>query len=405
MVDRKPKVLISYSNDSSQHYAKILGLAQALQQDGIDCIIHDSALEEPTVDNGHQWIIEKISQFDTVLVILSKAYCFLSKQQGYFISAPNTGIVIAYERFPEILKKCVFVVFDAFDQIPSDAIIDLSREDGYSSLYQILSNPNAGYSNPTKDILNFISSIYDQVCLSFPKKQEVFIETDAPPILEELNDICCAPPHPSSAPRKSLLSQFLSPVAYAASLVSDVVQSLENSPSPSIEDELRRLETGKVVISAPSRMKVGVAGRVSVRIGRQETQELFANLPTENSIQPDIKDIKVGRYMSLALDGGSDTFKVRSLSDEEQLVLQDGVTSWDWSVLPLKAGKHALLIKATVIVKTATEQAKKGLPVLEKEIEVQINPVYSTQIFLEKNWQWLIASAIIPVAGWFFSKQ
>jgi tetratricopeptide (TPR) repeat protein len=65
------KVFISYSWDSEDHQRKVLGLAQALRGDGINCVI-DKFVQSP--DNWDRWMLDQIDESDFVLIICSERY-------------------------------------------------------------------------------------------------------------------------------------------------------------------------------------------------------------------------------------------------------------------------------------------------------------------------------------------
>jgi hypothetical protein len=65
------KVFISYSWDSEEHQKKVLGLAQALRDDGIDCMIDQFVLSP---DNWDRWMLDQIDESDFVLIVCSERY-------------------------------------------------------------------------------------------------------------------------------------------------------------------------------------------------------------------------------------------------------------------------------------------------------------------------------------------
>ncbi|MBD2038359.1 GUN4 domain-containing protein [Leptolyngbya sp. FACHB-321] len=65
------KVFISYSWDSEDHKDKVYHLAQALRDDGIDCII-DQFVQSP--DNWDRWMLDQIDESDFVLIICTERY-------------------------------------------------------------------------------------------------------------------------------------------------------------------------------------------------------------------------------------------------------------------------------------------------------------------------------------------
>ncbi|MBD2124750.1 toll/interleukin-1 receptor domain-containing protein [Trichocoleus sp. FACHB-262] len=71
MAEGAIRVFISYSRDSEEHQKKVLGLAQALRDDGIDCMIDEFVLSP---DNWDRWMLNQIDESDFVLIICSERY-------------------------------------------------------------------------------------------------------------------------------------------------------------------------------------------------------------------------------------------------------------------------------------------------------------------------------------------
>lgn len=65
------KVFISYSWDSKEHVERVLDLAYALLEDGIDCMI-DRFVQAP--DNWDRWMLDQIEYSDFVLIVCSHRY-------------------------------------------------------------------------------------------------------------------------------------------------------------------------------------------------------------------------------------------------------------------------------------------------------------------------------------------
>ena len=59
----------------------------------------------------------------------------------------------------------------------------------------------------------------------------------------------------------------------------------------------------------------------------------------------------VGRHMRATLIGQG--FKIEPLTEAEQILASEGVTSWEWNVTPLEQGPHTLTLKTVVLGKTA----------------------------------------------------
>jgi WD40 repeat protein len=72
MASDPPKVLISYSHDSPEHARRVLGLANRLRADGIDCTI-DQYVVTPA-EGWPRWMDKQIRDSDFVLMVCTETY-------------------------------------------------------------------------------------------------------------------------------------------------------------------------------------------------------------------------------------------------------------------------------------------------------------------------------------------
>ena len=171
------------------------------------------------------------------------------------------------------------------------------------------------------------------------------------------------------------------------------------TPTPSfqelIEDELRKLSSGRVLFNPPEEMKVGIEERVVVRLTKDITENLTEGLKGPGA--PQIEPIEVGTFMKVTLTGG-DSFDINALSSEEQVVKPVGFTEWSWDVTPLKSGRQELHLTVTVrILIPGQYEQKIDWLVMDKQISVEVNPPYTFKRFIECYWQWIVATIISAI--------
>lgn len=158
-----------------------------------------------------------------------------------------------------------------------------------------------------------------------------------------------------------------------------------------VEDELKKLSPGCILFNPSQEMKVGVKERVEVRIAKTITEDLTLGLKGRGI--PQIEEIRVGTFMKVHLTG--DNFDIKTLSHEEQPVIGEGFTQWDWDVIPLKSGIQFLLLTVTVRIKIPNyDEERKDYPVFERQIRVKVNLSYSINKFIKSYWQWIIGIMI-----------
>lgn len=164
-----------------------------------------------------------------------------------------------------------------------------------------------------------------------------------------------------------------------------------------LQKEIDQLKIGKIIFNPPNNMKVGVKERIEVRVTQDIEVEL--NKALRGRGIPQIEKIRVYEVMKLKLSGGD--FNIVSLSEEEQIVSKKGKTEWVWDVKPEKKGKQVLQLIATLQIKIESSQNHISHPVFEREIIVEVNPIYSTKLFLVENWKWVVTALVLPTLLFF----
>jgi len=162
-----------------------------------------------------------------------------------------------------------------------------------------------------------------------------------------------------------------------------------------LEEELKRFPIGKVVFNPPDTMKVGVRERLEVRISRDSNTNLVTALKGQGIAQ--IENIKVSELMKVRVSGSD--FNIIQLNEEEQFVSSQEFTEWAWDITPKTSGKKVLYLHVTLRIKLPFGEEKKDHPVLDKKINVKINPVYSAGIFISIYWKWIATVLILPLVG------
>ena len=71
-----------------------------------------------------------------------------------------------------------------------------------------------------------------------------------------------------------------------------------------------------------------------------------------------------------------------------------------WDVVPIKSKIQVLHFHVTIRLKIEGTEEKRDYPVIDKEVYVKVNPVYSTKVFAVNNWKWILTALIIPLVGW-----
>jgi hypothetical protein len=177
------------------------------------------------------------------------------------------------------------------------------------------------------------------------------------------------------------------------------VKDLQHEKAPwheVLKAEIDRLPIGKVAFNPPDTMKLGVRERVETRISRDLNANLVSSLKGRGF--PHIDNLIISEFMKVRLSG--DDFYITPLNEEEQIILATGFTEWAWDVIARKSGRRMLHLHITLRIKLPFGEERKDHPILDREIAVQVNPIYSVRSFIVTNWKWIVTVLILPLIGW-----
>ncbi len=177
------------------------------------------------------------------------------------------------------------------------------------------------------------------------------------------------------------------------------------SPGAVVQNELERLASGRIVYNPPTEMTVDQTERVEVRISMDMAAPITAGL--KGSGTPTVESIHVSSFMKARLVGES--FDIVAFSSEEQIVPAQGFTEWAWDVTPTESGTRNLCLIVTALVKAPDAEGEKDLPIIERQIEVKVNPAYMFSSFFVDNRGWIFTAVLLPLVAafgrWLWQRQ
>lgn len=126
-------------------------------------------------------------------------------------------------------------------------------------------------------------------------------------------------------------------------------------------------QTGRILHKIPSTMPVQRESKCIVRIAYND-EMLLQGLKSD--AETEIENVSlITEVMSVELidNNETDTFKIRTCTDPDQIVINDDFTEWQFWVKPLKEGRYPLSLKVSAVELVEGKERKKNV-VLEKEI-------------------------------------
>lgn len=175
-----------------------------------------------------------------------------------------------------------------------------------------------------------------------------------------------------------------------------------SSQSVAYDELVRRafaemVQPGRLLFNPPGRMQLSQVERVEVRLARtlELDSELLQDLRGHG--EPRLEKIPTAPLMAVTLKG--DKFRIEALSDEEQSVSQDRITSWEFDIRALERGRQRLVMCVSLRIPVPGESAQHmSIPVREATIDVQVGMPALIGTFVAANWQWFVGTAIAIAA-------
>jgi hypothetical protein len=163
------------------------------------------------------------------------------------------------------------------------------------------------------------------------------------------------------------------------------------------------LKPGQIVFNPPPKMKVGI---------RQIVSEFAGDLKSDLGLGGPIREEKIptGRFMAVSLSGVGFDFKESPglKNGGGQIVPKGSFSEWIFYVTPVESGKLKLLLTASIRYKILGKEEFQNQPVIERDIDVEVNRIYVIEEALLAEWKWvaggigsvLVASFGVPFRSW-----
>jgi hypothetical protein len=211
---------------------------------------------------------------------------------------------------------------------------------------------------------------------------------DSPPTLSATRQ---TPSVRSSPPSPSELPGSRSDSAASAALPAPPVDTV---PLQELIDRAvsQAVTEGRVLFNPPERMRQGRLERVEVAIARTKDLDDVLRQMVRGRGQAHIEDVETSPFMAVELKGrGFDVTPLQGAGSTEQLLHPTAL--WEFDVLPKRSGSQTLQVSVAMRIPLLDRPDERiSIPVLERHIQVVIDPRYGSQQFLKRNWQWLIAT-------------
>ena len=97
-------------------------------------------------------------------------------------------------------------------------------------------------------------------------------------------------------------------------------------------------------------------------------------------------------------------FAIEAQEPDLQAVTSQKSTRWTWKVTPTGHGPQTLHLTLSAHIDVAGRDAPLVVRTFDRDIQVNITIPQRVSGFLQKNWQWLWAAIVVPIAGYLWKR-
>jgi hypothetical protein len=214
-------------------------------------------------------------------------------------------------------------------------------------------------------------------------------------------------------PRRTLfvlVAALVIAALFSTVIVKKLNMKLAYQPVPDVvKEDCQRLVAGKLVFAPSATMRQGQSQVVFARLSRGADTKILGGLDGSKVV---IENAQVSCLVSMKLDsqeeGAFKIVKIPAGRTDEQILLPDKYSQWDWRVTPLKSGVlHLLLYVTPMLYVNGVGKGLKQFPQEPRIITVSPDRVYAVWGLLVAHWAiWsvLLTVIVVPFLVWGFPK-
>ena len=164
---------------------------------------------------------------------------------------------------------------------------------------------------------------------------------------------------------------------------------------------MSNLDWGNIAYSPPSNMDFQQSKVIELLLSPSKSiEELQKELERNKKTEGD--RIKISNQMEAQLSGRN--FLIEALTPDVQAVGRERTTRWAWEVTPTDHGVQPIHLTISAHIAVNGTDRPLVLRTYDRHVEVEITTSQHILGFLEKNWQWLWAAILVPVATFFWRR-
>jgi hypothetical protein len=169
-----------------------------------------------------------------------------------------------------------------------------------------------------------------------------------------------------------------------------------------VDESVRQLDWGNIAFNAPASMRYAQPQVVELLLSPSlSVADLQAQL--QQQVGAESARAQISNRMEAQLTGGG--FGIEAQMPDLQAVTSQQTTRWTWKVTPTGHGPQTLHLTLSAHIDVAGRDAPLVVRTFDREIRVYITIPQRVSGFIQKNWQWLWAVIVVPIAGYLWRRR
>lgn len=182
-----------------------------------------------------------------------------------------------------------------------------------------------------------------------------------------------------------------------------------SQPGPPLEDRLssidqilEKLEFGHIAFNVPATINLRDTAIIQLMLDLKTPVDQLKQM-IEAAGEKQGAQIRVSDRMEARLSGPN--FAITAIAPEIQAISRSNITEWKWEVKPTSDGRHHLHLTLSALLSINGASTPRAIRTFDQMIEVEVMWYQRIESFFDKNWQWLWAAILVPIAGWLWKRR
>lgn len=174
----------------------------------------------------------------------------------------------------------------------------------------------------------------------------------------------------------------------------------ETSKNSTVENQLTK---ASMAFSVPVSANINDTLNIQLLVNPLEDPARLATQLNQSTRKFESK-INVSKVLSATLTAPE--FKVEKITPETQVLHTAESTEWRWRLKPNTTGDHTINLSIVAIVKIDGEkQGESHIKTFDQTVTINIKPGQVLSNWLEKYWQWLVSTLLLPLGLWIYKNK